>query len=82
MISAVTGFANRHRRGLAITAGITGGIYMMGKYAKSKLIEFQEKSSSERTAKEKYVNIPIGVGSKSQWSLLCLMPPAKDVRSE
>ncbi|KAF9391654.1 peroxin [Podila verticillata] len=52
MISAVTGFANRHRRGLAITAGITGGIYMMGKYAKSKLIEFQEKSSSERTAKE------------------------------
>ncbi|KAF9408369.1 peroxin [Podila epigama] len=52
MISAITGFANRHRRGLAITAGITGGIYMMGKYAKSKLIEFQEKSSSDRTAKE------------------------------
>ncbi|KAF9299894.1 peroxin [Mortierella antarctica] len=52
MISTVAGFANRHRRGLAITAGITGGIYMMGKYAKSKLIEFQEKSSSERTAKE------------------------------
>ncbi|KAF9282116.1 peroxin [Mortierella alpina] len=52
MISAVQGFVNRHRRGLAITAGITGGVYLMGKYAKSKLIDFQEKSASERTAKE------------------------------
>ncbi|GJJ76564.1 peroxin-3 [Entomortierella parvispora] len=52
MISTVQGFANRHRRALVITAGISGGIYMMGKYAKSKLFEFQEKSASERTAKE------------------------------
>ncbi|KAF9157943.1 peroxin [Actinomortierella ambigua] len=52
MIGAIQGFAQRHRRGLMITAGITGGIYMMGKYAKSKLIEFQEKSAQERTAKE------------------------------
>ncbi|KAG0051572.1 peroxin [Gryganskiella cystojenkinii] len=52
MLSAVQGFANRHRRALVVTAGISGGIYMMGKYAKSKLFEFQEKTSSERTAKE------------------------------
>ncbi|KAF8945219.1 peroxin [Haplosporangium gracile] len=52
MLSAVQGFAKRHRKGLVITAGLTGGIYMMGKYAKSKLIEFHEKSASERTAKE------------------------------
>ncbi|KAI1316893.1 peroxin [Mortierella claussenii] len=52
MISAVQGFVSRHRRGLAITAGVTGGVYLMGKYAKSKLIEFQEKSASDRTAKE------------------------------
>ncbi|KAF9179082.1 peroxin [Haplosporangium sp. Z 767] len=52
MISSVQGFVNRHRRGLAITAGISGGIYLMGKFAKTKLIEFQEKSASERTAKE------------------------------
>ncbi|KAG0274982.1 peroxin, partial [Linnemannia gamsii] len=52
MLSAVQGFANRHRKGLVITAGLTGGIYMMGKYAKSKLVEFHEKSASERTAKE------------------------------
>ncbi|KAK3814745.1 MAG: Peroxin-3, partial [Linnemannia gamsii] len=52
MLSAVQGFANRHRKGLVITAGLTGGIYMMGKYAKSKLFEFHEKSASERTAKE------------------------------
>ncbi|KAF9139477.1 hypothetical protein BG015_002014 [Linnemannia schmuckeri] len=53
MLSAVQGFANRHRKGLVITAGLTGSIYMMGKYAKSKLLEFHEKSASERTAKEK-----------------------------
>ncbi|KAF9916911.1 peroxin [Lobosporangium transversale] len=52
MISAVQGFASRNRRSLMITAGITGGIYLMGKYAKSKLIEFHEKSASERTANE------------------------------
>ncbi|KAF9974602.1 peroxin [Actinomortierella ambigua] len=52
MIGAIQGFAQRHRRGLMITAGITGGIYMMGKYAKNKLFEFQEKSAQERTAKE------------------------------
>ncbi|KAG0256054.1 peroxin [Mortierella polycephala] len=52
MISSVQGFVNRHRRGLAITAGISGGIYLMGKFAKTKLIEFQEKGASERTAKE------------------------------
>ncbi|KAF9990500.1 peroxin, partial [Entomortierella chlamydospora] len=52
MLSAVQGFVNRHRRGLAVTAGVTGGIYLMGKYAKSKLIEFQEKTASQRTAEE------------------------------
>ncbi|KAF9923233.1 peroxin [Linnemannia zychae] len=52
MLSAIQGFANRHRKGLIITAGLTGGVYMMGKYAKSKLVEFHEKSASERTAKE------------------------------
>ncbi|KAF9402641.1 peroxin [Mortierella sp. AD011] len=52
MLSAIQGFVNRHRRGLAVTAGVTGGIYLMGKYAKSKLIEFQEKTASQRTAEE------------------------------
>ncbi|KAF8962530.1 peroxin [Entomortierella lignicola] len=52
MLSSVQGFVNRHRRGLAVTAGLTGGIYLMGKYAKNKLIEFQEKSASKRTAEE------------------------------
>ncbi|KAF8956550.1 peroxin [Entomortierella lignicola] len=52
MLSSVQGFVNRHRRGLAVTAGVTGGIYLMGKYAKSKLIEFHEKTASQRTAEE------------------------------
>ncbi|KAF9365231.1 peroxin, partial [Mortierella sp. NVP85] len=52
MLSAVQGFVSRHRRAFAVTAGVTGGIYLMGRYAKSKLIDFQEKTASERTAKE------------------------------
>ncbi|KAF9433400.1 peroxin [Entomortierella beljakovae] len=52
MITAVQGFVGRHRRGIAITAGVTGSIYLMGKYAKSKLIEFNEKTSAQRTAEE------------------------------
>ncbi|KAF9433219.1 peroxin [Entomortierella beljakovae] len=52
MLTSVKGFVSRHRRGIAVTAGVTGSIYFMGKYAKSKLIEFNEKSSAKRTAEE------------------------------
>ena len=54
MLSSVQGFVSRRRRGLTVAVGVTGGIYLMGKYAKSKLIEFQEKGAADRTAKEKY----------------------------
>ncbi|KAF9985463.1 peroxin [Modicella reniformis] len=52
MLSAVHGFVSKHRRAFAVTAGVTGGIYLTGRYAKSKLIEFHEKTAAERTAKE------------------------------
>ncbi|KAG0216140.1 Peroxin-3 [Mortierella sp. GBAus27b] len=56
MLSSVQGFVNRHRRAFGVTTGvavgITGGVYLMGRYAKNKLIEFQEKTAAERTAKE------------------------------
>ncbi|KAG9301688.1 hypothetical protein G9A89_016759 [Geosiphon pyriformis] len=45
-------YLKRHLRGIAITAGITGGVYILGKYAKWKIEEFKDKVGAERTAKE------------------------------
>ncbi|KAF0416344.1 Peroxin-3 [Gigaspora margarita] len=52
MISATTKYLKKHKRGILITLGISGGIYFLGKYAKWKIIEFQEKAEQERIAKD------------------------------
>lgn len=36
-----------------VTATIAGGSYLAGRYATTKLKEYQEKSTAERLAKEK-----------------------------
>jgi len=53
MWTSTKDFFCRHRRKLLITGGIAGGIWLLGKYAKWKLIELTEKAAMERTAKEK-----------------------------
>lgn len=52
MISAITGFLNRHKRKLLVTAGILASGYLAIDYLKSKFFELQDRMSSERAAKE------------------------------
>lgn len=52
MISAITGFLNRHKRKLLVTAGILASGYLAIDYLKSKFFELQDRLSSERAAKE------------------------------
>ncbi|CAG8586182.1 16043_t:CDS:2 [Dentiscutata heterogama] len=52
MISATIKYLKKHKRGILITLGVSGGIYFLGKYAKWKIIEFQEKAEQERRAKD------------------------------
>ena len=53
ILTSVKDYIKRHRRGLLVTATVAGGTYLAGRYASNKLREFQEKSTSERMAKEK-----------------------------
>ncbi|CAG8768184.1 5745_t:CDS:2, partial [Acaulospora colombiana] len=48
----ITKYIKKHKRSLFITAGITGGVYLLGKYAKWKINELQEKTQEEKRARE------------------------------
>ncbi|KAF5093603.1 hypothetical protein D0Z00_003969 [Geotrichum galactomycetum] len=52
MISAVTGFLNRHKRKFFVTAGVIASGYLAVDYLKSKFFELQDKLATERAAKE------------------------------
>ncbi|CAG8679366.1 23467_t:CDS:2, partial [Cetraspora pellucida] len=52
MISTTVKYIKKHKRGILITLGVSGGIYFLGKYAKWKIIEFQEKAEQERIARD------------------------------
>lgn len=52
MISAVTGFLNRHKRKLFVAAGVIASGYLAVDYLKSKFFELQDKLATERAAKE------------------------------
>ncbi|ORX88320.1 Peroxin-3 [Basidiobolus meristosporus CBS 931.73] len=52
MFQSIANFGRRHRRGFIITAGIIGGFYALGQYAKRKIVELQEKATRENIAKE------------------------------
>lgn len=53
IFTSVKDYVKRHRQGLLVTATIAGGGYFAGKYAANKIREMQEKSTSDRLAKEK-----------------------------
>lgn len=52
-LQSLKDYAKRHRKGLMVTAAIGGGSYLLGRYATEKLRDFQEKTMTERVAKEK-----------------------------
>ncbi|KAI8995000.1 Peroxin-3 [Pilobolus umbonatus] len=51
-LTSVKDYIKRHRTGLLVTATIAGGGYLAGKYATTKIMEIQERTTAERMAKE------------------------------
>eukprot|EP00062_Callorhinchus_milii_P020381 gi/632975966/ref/XP_007904528.1/ PREDICTED: peroxisomal biogenesis factor 3 [Callorhinchus milii] len=47
MLGTVWGLVRRHRRKLAVTGVLLGGVYLLGKYAQRKLRELQEHEAAE-----------------------------------
>lgn len=52
MISAISGFLNRHKRKFLVTAGIVASGYFAVDYLKTKFFELQDTLASDRAAKE------------------------------
>ncbi|KAJ1971231.1 peroxin [Dimargaris xerosporica] len=52
MFQSVTGFFKRHRTALVVSAGVVGGIYWVGQYAKRKIVEMQTSMAKERMLQE------------------------------
>ncbi|KAL0074066.1 Peroxin-3 [Phycomyces blakesleeanus] len=50
--TSIKDYAKRHRKGLLITASLAGGGYLAGRFAASKIRDMQEKTTSDRMARE------------------------------
>ncbi|KAM9778261.1 peroxisomal biogenesis factor 3 [Syngnathus typhle] len=50
MFSSVWNFVKRHKRKFIFTGAVVGGVYFLGKYARSKIRELQEKEAIEYIA--------------------------------
>lgn len=52
MISAISGFLNRHKRKFIVAAGVVASGYLAVDYLKTKFFELQDRLATERAAKE------------------------------
>ncbi|XP_077367477.1 peroxisomal biogenesis factor 3 isoform X1 [Festucalex cinctus] len=50
MFSSIWNFVKRHKRKFIFTGAVVGGVYFLGKYARSKIRELQEKEATEYIA--------------------------------
>jgi peroxin-3 len=53
LFSSVTNYVRERRRGLAVVAGVAGGVYLIHQYATSKIQEIQDRLVQTQTAREK-----------------------------
>ncbi|CAH1773620.1 unnamed protein product [Owenia fusiformis] len=47
MLSSIWGFVKRHRRKFLFTGAVVGGVVLLGKYARSKIQQLQEKEAAD-----------------------------------
>jgi hypothetical protein len=52
LFDSIKNFIQRNRKKIVITSGVFGGVYLIGRFAKSKLIELQETMALDQITKE------------------------------
>lgn len=70
MISALSGFVDRNRRRILVSAGVAVSGYLALGYVKSKFLELQERAITERAAKD---NLRLRFAQNQQDAMLSIM---------
>ena len=55
MLDSVSNYLSERRKGFVRSAGVVGGLYLVGQYAASRVTDMKDTVLEKRVAREKYV---------------------------
>jgi peroxin-3 len=57
MLDSVSNYLSERRKGFARSAGVVGGLYLVGQYAAARVADMRDTVLEKRVAREKYVQV-------------------------
>ena len=57
MIDSVSNYLSERRKGFVRSAGVVGGLYLVGQYATARVADMRNTVLEKRVAREKYVQV-------------------------
>jgi peroxin-3 len=57
MLDSVSNYLSERRKGFVRSAGVVGGLYLVGQYAASRVADMRDTVLEKRVAREKYVQV-------------------------
>jgi peroxin-3 len=55
MLDSVSNYLSERRKGFVRSAGVAGGLYLVGQYAAARVADMRDTVQERRVAREKYV---------------------------
>jgi peroxin-3 len=55
MLDSVSNYLSERRKGFVRSAGVVGGLYLVGQYAAARVTDMRDSVLEKRVAREKYV---------------------------
>ena len=57
MLDSVSNYLSERRKGFVRSAGVVGGLYLVGQYATARVADMRDRVLEQRVAREKYVQV-------------------------
>jgi peroxin-3 len=57
MLDSVSNYLSERRKGFVRSAGVAGGLYLVGQYAAARVADMRDTVQEQRVAREKYVQV-------------------------
>ena len=57
MLDSVSNYLSERRKGFVRSAGVVGGLYLVGQYAAGRVADMRDTVLEKRVAREKYVQV-------------------------